>query len=287
MATAEDVIRIAEKEVGYNRWDDPLPGTKYGRWYAGITGSPYFGESGVPYCAMFVSWVLAQAGAQCEGFPRAVAIDRRDGFTRMVEPSALKPADPVGFDWGTDRKGDHVGIVVDRSLTLAVIDTYEGNTGNGQVLRCVRPLSQCTIGVRPYYDESSNPAKDAGLLDVDGVAGPNTIYKWQEDMRSGADGKIDDQPAVNDRWHRNVWVIDHGSGEDGSPLIRSVQWVLAGKGYDLGPDGIDGLWGYYFTGALQSYLKKLGYYTGGIDHDFAQHSVKALQKSINDGKWKQ
>ena len=46
MPSAADVLRIAEAEVGYSRWDDPLPGTKYGRWYAQITDSPYFGTSG-------------------------------------------------------------------------------------------------------------------------------------------------------------------------------------------------------------------------------------------------
>lgn len=286
MPRPNDLIAVAKGEVGYSRWADPEPGTKYGRWYAGITGSPYYGASGVPYCAMFVSWCLDRANVSCEGFPRAVAIDRRDGFNRMLEAAAAEGGDVIGFDWDADHTGDHVGIVTARTGDLVTISTIEGNTGYGEVMECVRSISQCTIAVRPYYDESESPAKQDGRLDVDGIAGPNTISAWQDDMRSGTDGKIDDQPEGNDKWHRNVWVIDHGSGEYGSNLVRSVQWVLAGKGYDLGPDGIDGLWGYYFTGALQAYLKKLGYYTGGIDHDFAQHSVKALQQSINDGIWK-
>ena len=52
MATAQDLVDFAMGEVGYCRWDDPEEGTKYGRWYAQVTGSPYFGMSGVPYCAM-------------------------------------------------------------------------------------------------------------------------------------------------------------------------------------------------------------------------------------------
>ena len=69
--SAADVIRIAAAEVGYSRWSDPEQGTKYGRWYAEKTGSGYYGTNGVPYCAMFVSWVMAQAGARCEGIPGA------------------------------------------------------------------------------------------------------------------------------------------------------------------------------------------------------------------------
>ena len=53
--TAEDVMNIAQDEIGYSRWDDPQEGTKYGRWYADYTDEPYYGTSGVPYCAMFVS----------------------------------------------------------------------------------------------------------------------------------------------------------------------------------------------------------------------------------------
>lgn len=39
MATANDVLRIAAGELGYSRWTDPQPGTKYGRWYAQAHGS--------------------------------------------------------------------------------------------------------------------------------------------------------------------------------------------------------------------------------------------------------
>lgn len=286
MPRAADLIAVAQGEVGYSRWADPLPGTKYGRWYADVTGSPYYGESGVPYCAMFVSWCLDRAGVACEGFPRAVAIDRRDGFNRAVEPKDALGGDVIGFDWNTDAKGDHVGIVTGRAGDLVTISTIEGNTGWGEVLECTRSLSQCTIAVRPYFEEAESPAKQEGLLDVDGIGGTNTITRWQEQMQTGADGVISDQPEANDRWHRTVWAVEHGGGYYGSPLIRSAQWILAGAGYDIGPDGIDGLWGSYFSAALQTYLKRKGYYDGPIDSDFAQHSVKALQRSLNDGIWK-
>lgn len=281
MATAQDVLRIARGEVGYCRWDDPQPGTKYGRWYAQITGSPYFGYSGVPYCAMFVSWVLNEAGVQCEGFPRAVAIDPRDGFARAVLPADSMPGDPIGFDWDSDNKGDHVGIVSGRDGDMVTIETIEGNTGDGEVLECVRHISQCTIAVRPYYEDATSPAKDAGLLDVDGAGGYNTVSRWQRAMGTGEDGVISGQLEDQDRWRRNVWAVEHGG--EGSLLVTRVQEFLKSKGYDVGE--VDGLWGWWTSKAVQEYLRDLGYYHGDIDSDFGHHSVEALQMSLNDGRW--
>ena len=73
MADATKVLDIAGSQVGYNRWDDPEEGTKYGRWYAKKTGSAYFGTSGVSFCAMGVSWVLDQAGTSLLGDGRIYA----------------------------------------------------------------------------------------------------------------------------------------------------------------------------------------------------------------------
>lgn len=284
MPSAADLLRVAEGEVGYSRWNDPLPGTKYGRWYAQVTGSPYFGESGVPYCAMYVSWCLATAGVQCEGFPRAVAIDPRDGFNRLVQPTALKPGDPVGFDWDGDHKGDHVGLTIARVGSSVLIDTFEGNTGGGRVLRCERNIAQVTCGVRPYFDGASSPAKDAGRLDVDKVAGPNTIRYWQQQVGTKDDAVISSQLYAEDKYRRNVWAVDHDNEGAGSELVWTLQKRFRKEGTYKG--NMDGCWGYNFSAAMQLTLREMGYYTGNIDHDFAHHSVEALQMSLNDGRWK-
>lgn len=285
--TVEDVLRVAAGEVGYSRWDDPEEGTKYGRWYAKLTNSPYFGKSGVPYCAMWVSWVFFTAGVQCEGFPRAVAIDTRDGFSRMVTPQNLQPGDAVGFDWDSDHTGDHVGIVKSRVGDYVTIRTYEGNTGNGEVKECVRHISQVTCGVRPYYKDSTSPAKGAGRLDVDGVAGPNTISEWQRQMGTAVDGVISEQIEKHDRYRRNVWSVEHyprgyiDDYYDGSQLVAAVQKACGLTGWM-----VDGDWGELTTNAIQRKLKSWGYYTGAIDGDFGHHSVESLQRSLNDGKWR-
>ena len=65
-AKAYDALRVAAGELGYSRWNDPEEGTKYGRWYAETHGQ-YFGATGVPFCAMGVSWALAQVGIEPPG----------------------------------------------------------------------------------------------------------------------------------------------------------------------------------------------------------------------------
>ena len=259
MATPSDLIRVAAAEVG----------TGTGRKYWEYFGGTYVSPSITPYCARFVSWCLIKANVTCEGFPRSVALDRRDGFERMVEPEDLRPGDVVGFDWDYDRRGDHVGIVVAVEGDVVTIDTIEGNTAGGKVARCTRYVYQCTVGVRPNYTGVS--------LAVDGWAGKQTITALQEALGTYADGVLSDQLASHDRYRRNVWAIEHGAGHDGSACVRALQERIGAH--------VDGDWGEETTKRLQLVLQDMGLYTGGIDGDFGQHSVKALQRSLNDKRW--
>lgn len=286
MPTAQDLLDFAQGEVGYCRYDDPQQGTKYGRWYAEYTDVPWFGTNGVPFCAMGVSYCLFHVGVTCEGFPRAVAIDRRDGFVRMVEPSDLKAGDVVGFDWDSDAGGDHVGFFKRWISDGWSFETTEFNTGNGVVANCTRYVSQVTCGVRPYYDDSSDPSRDAGKLDTGGAAGPKTVKAWQRQMGTHVDGVISGQLYSEDKYRRNVWSVDHENEGSGSALILAVQQRLAKAGLY---DGLhDGCWGYSTTCAIQKQLKRWGYYTGRTDDgDFGHHSAESLQRSLNDGRWAQ
>ena len=67
--TADALVAVAESQLGYDRYKDPQQGTKYGRWYAEITGSPWFGTNGVPFCMMGASWCCAQIQVRCFGLP--------------------------------------------------------------------------------------------------------------------------------------------------------------------------------------------------------------------------
>lgn len=163
MATAQQVMNIAIKEIGYSRWTDDKTGTKYGRWYASKVGDSYYGANGVPYCAMFVSWCFDQAGDPkgCPGIPGAycpwiVTAGRNSGQT--VATRDARYGDVVLFDWGGDGVSDHIGFV--ESNNGSYLTCVEGNTTgtNGQsggVNRRTRAYNTVICVIRPKYGESS------------------------------------------------------------------------------------------------------------------------------------
>lgn len=271
MATVSDVLGIAGNEVDYDRFNDPQRGTKYGRWFASLMGSSYYGQNGVPFCAMFVSWVLAQAGVKCEGFPSACAFSGSNQFNgRRIAAEDLQAGDVVNFDWDGDNGGDHVGIV-ESVISTGVYRTIEGNVDGGKVKRCTRYASQIICGIRPYYSGSS-----AATLIIDGIVGAATVAAWQKQIgRTVLDGVISGQQKEHDRYRRSVYAISYGGA--GSALVLKVQKRVGAN--------VDGDWGKDTTIHLQQTLKRWGYYGGGIDGDFGPASAKALQQSINAGEW--
>lgn len=276
MATAAQVIGIAAREVGYSRWKDPNPGTKYGRWYAGKTSSPYFGYSGVPYCAMFVSWVLAQAGMTPPGgifayCPTGLANARRLGRTR--DKRAARPGDLVFFDWNRDGVSDHVGIVT--ANRGSYLETIEGNTSpgvrgsqsnGGGVYRRARSLSLVMAVASPQYS-GTTPAAPSGLV-VDGWAGVATIRRAQQLAGTPVDGYISGQWRGNKKAHWAVVAIRYGRG--GSTLVRHIQAAVG--------VGQDGYWGANTSRAMQ---RRLGVTQDGY---FGNASVKAWQQALNSGR---
>lgn len=172
MASANKVLSIAAGEVGYSRWDDPQAGTKYGRAFAEKVGNSYYGNSGIPYCCMFVWWVLEQAGMTVPGMPTASCTALRNACANagMIVPKmSAKPGDIVIFDWPGSRDGanDHVGFVELNKGNY--IQTIEGNTssgasgsqGNGGVVaRRTRDWSVVQDVIRPAYG-SDKPLPDA------------------------------------------------------------------------------------------------------------------------------
>lgn len=182
MATAEQLLNVARGEIGYSRWNDSSEGTKYGRWYAQQTNSPYYGTSGVPYCAMFVSWCLAQVGMTPPGgiyayCPYGINGARANG--RLVAKTSAQPGDIVFFDWDGDTVSDHTGIV--ESYNGSTWTCIEGNTSpgtsgsqsnGGGVYRRTRYASDICAVARPSYSATSSSsattatATPADILEV-------------------------------------------------------------------------------------------------------------------------
>jgi len=121
-----EIVRVAEKEIG--TIEKPLNSnkTKYGKW---------FGFDGVAWCGMFVSWVYANAGYQLPkiGFTKGFA-GCQTGYNHFKNAGELtqtpKEGDIVLFDWNGDGRFDHTGIFV-KDLGNGKFESIEGNTAIG------------------------------------------------------------------------------------------------------------------------------------------------------------
>lgn len=274
--SADSVISIASSEAGYSRWNDKEAGTKYGRWYAQQTGSSYYGTSGVPYCAMFVSWVMAQAGAKCEGIPGAYCpwiLSAGKSAGKVVQPANARKGDVVLFDWESDGVSDHVGFV--ESNVGGVLRTIEGNTNNGCVARRTRAYSTVCGVIRPDYDGASSVGGAAvAQIAVDGYWGMGTTSALQKALGTTQDGIVSDQyapyKAINPGLVATSWEW-HSKTTLGSDMVRALQRKIGAT--------VDGVAGPKTFRALQAYVGT--YQDGAIDSP--SNCVKALQKRLNAG----
>lgn len=238
----QDILTIAAREIGYSRWNDPQPGTKYGRDYASRHGK-YYGKSGVPFCAMFVTWVFRQAGIIPPGgdfayCPTGIKAMKKLGLE--VDKRDAQPGDIVFFDWDGG-ESDHVGIVEANNGSYLL--TIEGNTTrrgvSGTVARRQRPLSYVCNVFRPHYDSAppATPKRASKTIAIDGYFGRESIRALQTRLGTIADGVISSQPATNKTHVPNAgngweWVA-HGA--KGSTCIKAWQ-----KRVGANPDGYFG-----------------------------------------------
>lgn len=297
MTTASKVLSTAAAEIGYCRWDDPDAGTKYGRWYADYVGSAYYGYSGVPFCAMGVSWVFNQLGA-LDLIPGGAfaycqyAINAAEKAGQTVSTSNGQAGDLIFFDWAADGgDSDHVGII--ESVKSGYYVTIEFNTTgsdgrSGSVARKTRAKGStvCAI-VRPNYGAASSSTSSssstasastatASKLDVDGYWGTATTKAMQQLLGTPVDGVVSSQseywksknPGLTTGWE---WVAE--SAAEGSQLIIAVQKKLG-----VTADGLIG------TNTIRALQKKLAAGEADGVFDAPSPAVKKLQANLNSGK---
>ena len=133
--TVEDVLRVARGELG------KTDGAKYFAHFG-------YGDLGA-WCVAGARWAYDVAGVECH-WDTFYAFDYTGAPPQyVVDPYDLEPGDFVSFDWGTDRLGDHVGIVT--SVHDWGICTIEFNTGWGYVAECQRVWSCVICGIRPDF----------------------------------------------------------------------------------------------------------------------------------------
>lgn len=141
-------LALAAHEVGVKEYPFGSNRQRFGAWY---------GANGVPWCAIFVSYVLSHVGRPFkESYVPNIVSNARNAYgrTRVIPFSAVKGALANGhvvlacFDWPGETHGtaDHVGFVT--AVTGAgTFTTIEGNTGiasdsnGGEVMRRTRYAS--------------------------------------------------------------------------------------------------------------------------------------------------
>lgn len=281
MSSAESVLSIARGEIGYSRWNDPENGTKYGRWYASLVGSSYYGENGVPYCAMFASWCFNQAGATCSGLPGAYCptmLQEAQNAGRTINKYDAQPGDVIYFNWDGGEV-DHVGIV-EKNLS-SYVQTIEGNTGNGEVLRRTRSWDTIAGIVRPDWGVVSQPSSPSTpttntnvgtQIDVDGQWGPATTRALQAYFGTPVDGIVSQQykayQASNPGLLSSSWEWVTNPYKSSNVIIALQNKLGVDADSFIGPSTIR---------ALQSYLGC------GVDGrlDNPSPCIRALQSRLN------
>lgn len=287
---ASDVINAAYGELGYYAPSDPNPGSKYGRWMADLFGESWLAgpSTEIWWCCMFVSWCLNKGGVTMKGFPTYntdVAL-KNGAKNYAVDKKSVRYGDIVIFNWDWDNKTDHIGFATGE-FDGTGFTTIEGNVGNA-VKEKYRQMGNVAYVIRPPYNsygavDSNAPSvkiepknnRDGGKLEVDGIGGWNTIIDLQHILGTTEDGWISGQYTGHKDYH---WGMSNVTYEGtGSLLVKALHKKLGMP--------VKGMWDKTLSICLQEWLRDQGYPIE-IDGYFGRESVKALQKSINDGKWK-
>jgi peptidoglycan hydrolase-like protein with peptidoglycan-binding domain len=129
-ATAKAVIVEARKHLNVVEKPANSNRTPFGKWY---------GADGIAWCAMFVSYVLAHAGAPeiLKGAQTAkgsatvskIKAHLKKKGAKQIKPADAMPGDIIIFDFPGGYETDHVGFIRNKTPQgKKVIQTIEGNT---------------------------------------------------------------------------------------------------------------------------------------------------------------
>lgn len=158
MGTVNDILTLAHDQLGNG-------GARYWNWYTDNVNPRqgyYLDGNRTPYCAEYISWLLAQTDTKCKLFPSSTAFDGDNLHpSERISKYELKVGDVISYDWDSDFVGDHVGLVV--AVHDYGVTANEGNV-SGRVAERTRYWSDILFGVRPEYEEgeevTENDKKD-------------------------------------------------------------------------------------------------------------------------------
>ena len=232
MATANEILAVARKELGVKEYPSNSNNVKYNTAYYGQ--EVWDGKAGgkYPWCMVFIWWLFREAGAPelfYGGRKTASCGTLMDYAKANIQwvTGNYRPGDIVIMDFpGNKAKTDHCGIVV-TALTDGV-RTIEGNTGvgndsnGGEVMERTRPLSVILGAYRPHYAEEN----------VEKEKNPVT-YKYLKDVPEKF------RPIINDLMTAGI-IQGDGSDPTGygdiinltHEQVRTLVFVYRGGGFD-------------------------------------------------------
>ena len=204
------IIEVAKKYVGYD--------------YRRFCGQ--FGGGCWAWCAAFISVIAKESGAD---MPWSTSCNDQIAWFKsrglwLGHVTDIKVGDIIYYDWdkiAEAKPADHVGIVVDTSNGISVIEGNYGNADNGETAVSIRKISVDY----PYIYGIARPAY------ADNV--PNQNESKQED-------KI------------MVAVRELSKGSEGTD-VKALQVLLIHNGCDIGHCGIDGDFGADTDAAVRQY----------------------------------
>lgn len=117
-----------------------------------------------------------------------------------------------------------------------------------------------------------------GALDVDGYLGPQSVAEWQRQRGLTADGVVSGQLWECAETYPHLTSVTYEG--DGSPLMLSVQ-------KELGVPDPTGIIGSGTIAMLQGWLYLHGYSCAADKAGvLGDATARAVQQSLNDGRWK-
>lgn len=170
--TASKILDVAIKEIGTKATN--VKKCKYNTWFYGsaVSGSQY------DWCAAFICWLFAQAGASDMIPVKSAGCGvLASGFNNKGKfyKSGFKPGDIVFFHWSNSMSGsvpgaytlDHVGIIekCNSDGTYTTIEGNTGNTSNGEVMRRTRSASVISGVARPDYITSTTTKEAEEMIE--------------------------------------------------------------------------------------------------------------------------
>lgn len=211
MATANQLLTIARKQLGICENPPGSNNVRYNTWYYGreVMGSAY------PWCMVFVQWVFAQAGvklpvrtASCGALMNAAKA------AGCWVTAGFKPGDVVIYDFPGGAATDHCGIV-ETELPDYGVQAVEGNTSQsgsqsngGMVCRKNRPGKYIVGAVRPVFDtekEEDDMVVYKTLNDVPSWYKAAVQKAMDKDALKGTSGK---EINVSEDLCRTLTVLD-------------------------------------------------------------------------------